>query len=352
MRIAPLAATVAALVTLLVAAPAGAAVTTRKAMWGPAEVNGVDQFPIYAQLGVGIWQTTISWRDIATRRPVDPTDPDDPAYAWPTPIDDQIKAAAKYGITVLVSVAGTPTWANGGRDWNVAPDAPADYGAFMAAASRRYPAVRRWLIWGEPSRKVNFSPTGRAGAQRYAQLLDASYAQLKRVSRRNLVIGGNSYTIGDVRPLNWIRLLRLPNGKPPRMDYYGHNPFTGRVPRLSQPPLGHGYADFGDLDTLAAQIDRYLGRRPGGGRIPIFISELCFPTDHANWEFNIFLTRKTQAEWMTKVLKVSRTWPRIVTLGYQGLYDFPLRPDNDQVESGLITRSGVRKPAFKAFEDG
>jgi hypothetical protein len=352
MRIAPLAAVVAALACLLAAAPAGAKVTTRKAMWGPAEVNGVSQFPVYAQLGVGIWQTTISWRDIATRRPADPTDPDDPAYAWPTATEAQIKQAARYGITVLISVAGTPGWANGGGDWNVAPENPADFGAFMAAASRHFPAVHRWLIWGEPSREANFSPTGKAGARLYARMLDSAYVHLKRVTRRNLVIGGNSYTIGDVRPLDWIRLLRLPNGKPPRMDYYGHNPFTGRTPRLSQPPLGHGYADFGDLDTLARQIDRYLGRRPGGAKIPIFISELCLPTDHANWEFNIFLTRKKQAQWLTDALKVSRSWPRIVTLGYLSLYDPPVRPANDQAEVGLITREGVRKPAFKAFRDG
>jgi hypothetical protein len=352
MRRTPLALLLAVLAALALAAPASAGVTTRKAMWGPSQVDGVSQFPVYRELGVGIWQTTISWRDIAQRRPARATDPDDPAYAWPTSLDDDIAAARRSGITVLVSVAGTPTWANGGRDWNVAPTDARDYGRFLGAASRRYPAVHRWLIWGEPSRAANFTPTGRRGAERYAQMLDSAYAALKRASKRNLVIGGNSYTIGDVRPLDWIRLLRLPNGKRPRMDYYGHNPFTKRTPTLSQPPLGQGYADFGDLDTLAAQVDRYLGRRPDGKRLPIFISELCFPTDHANWEFNFFLTRATQAKWISDVLRVSRTWKRLVTLGYMGLYDFPLRPGNDQVESGLITREGVRKPAFDAFKKG
>jgi len=166
------------------------------------------------------------------------------------------------------------------------------------------------------------------------------------------VIGGNSETIGDIRPLDWVRLLKLPNGKRPRMDYYGHNPFTARTPRLSQPPLGHGYADFGDLDTLAQYIDRYLGRRPDGKRIPIFVSELCFPTDHPNWEFNVYMTRKVQAQWITDALKVTKTWPRLATLGYLGLYDFPKRPANDQVDSGLITLDGVRKPGFAAFARG
>lgn len=339
-------------VVLAAAAPAPAAVTTRKAIWGPAQVDGVSQFPIYAELGAGIWQTGLNWRQAAPRRPARPNDPNDPAYVWPEELDQQIAEAGRHGITLLLTVSMTPGWANGGRADTIAPTDPADYAAFVAAASKRYPAVRRWLIWGEPSKAANFRPTGRAGAKRYAQILDASYAALKRVSRRNLVIGGNSYSVGDVRPLDWVRLLRLPNGKRPRMDYYGHNPFTNRYPRLSQPPLGDGYADFGDLDTLAKTIDRYLGRRPDGRRIPIFISELCLPTDHANWEFNFHLDRPTQARWLAQALRVSRTWPRLVTLGYLGLYDFPVRPAGDQVESGLITRSGVRKPAFRAFARG
>jgi hypothetical protein len=331
---------------------AQAQLTTRKALWGPAEVGGVSQFPTYAELGAGIWETSLSWIDVAARRPAKPTDPADPAYAWPARLDAQIAEAARYGITVLVSVSGTPGWANHGRAWNYAPTEPQDYADYVAAASKRYPGVRRWLIWGEPSKAANFRPTGRKGAERYARILDASYRSLKQVKRSNIVIGGNTYTIGDVRPLTWIRELRLPSGKAPRMDYYGHNPFTKRTPRLNQPPLGHGYADFGDLDTLADALDRNLGRRPDGKRLPIFISELCFPTDHPNWEFNFHLTRATQAEWMADALKLTRTWPRLVTLGYLGLYDFPVRPAGDQVDSGLVTLAGVRKPAFDAFRRG
>jgi hypothetical protein len=336
----------------LAAPVAQAGVTTRKALWGPAEFNGVSQFPIYAQLGAGIWETTLSWRDGAPTRPAHPADTADPAYRWPTALDAQIAEAAKYGIRVLVSVSGTPDWANSGRGWNVPPADPKDYANYLAAASRRYPGVRHWLIWAEPSKAANFYPSGRAGAEAYARLLDASYVALKKVRRSNLVIGGNSYTIGDVRPLKWIKWLRLPNGRRPRMDYYGHNPFTRRTPRLSQPPLGHNYADFGDLDTLAHALDRYLGRRPDGKRLPIFISELCFPTDHPNWEFNFHLTRAAQARWMTLALKATRTWPRLVTLGYLGLYDFAPRAAGDQVDSGLMTLSGVRKPAFDAFAQG
>ena len=49
-------------------------------MWGPLEVNGVSQFPIYRELGVGIYQMGMSWSDVAPTRPENPRDPRDPAY--------------------------------------------------------------------------------------------------------------------------------------------------------------------------------------------------------------------------------------------------------------------------------
>ncbi len=84
-------------------------------MWGPATVDGVSQFPIYAELGVGIWQTNLSWDAVATRRPARPADPADPAYAWPAELDAAIADAATHGIAVSLLVMGTPGWANGGR---------------------------------------------------------------------------------------------------------------------------------------------------------------------------------------------------------------------------------------------
>ena len=83
--------------------------------------------------------------------------------------------------------------------------------------------------------------------------------------------------VGTHPPLCWIDALRLPNGRRPRMDLYGHNPFSVRRPDLGVPPLGRGYADFSDLDTLARALDR---------RFPKRLRLYTLPTDHANVEFN------------------------------------------------------------------
>jgi hypothetical protein len=335
-----------AVLLLVIAAPADAAVTRKKAMWGPISVDGQSQFPVYADLGVGIYQYGLSWDVVAPARPADPASPADPAYRWPPEIDEAIAEGAKYGIQVSLSVSGSPAWANGGRARNYAPSDPRDYAAFVSAAAQRYPGVRHWLIWGEPTKNSSFRPR-KGAAVRYARLLDAAYGALKRVDRRNLVIGGNTFTVGDSPPLRWIRDLALPNGRAPRMDLFGHNPFSARRPDLDNEPLGRGFADFSDLDTLAGWIDRYLKRGT-----KLFLSEFTLPTDHANWEFNFWMTQRTQATWLTDALRITRRWSRIYTLGYLGLYDDPLRDDGRQVERGLLERDGTRKPGYAAFKNG
>ena len=358
----------AGLLTVLVAAAVVAPDVTaepsrKKSIWGPVERDGASQFPLYRELGVGILQMSIAWNTAAPTRPAEPADPADPAYRWPPEVDRAIAAGARHGIAVSLLLNGTPAWANGGRDSTRAPRRARDFADFTAAASRRYPAVRHWMIWGEPSKVSRFQPLvpamgrrlsarQRRGPRHYARILDASYAALKRVNRRNLVIGGNTWTGGEVVPLNFIRAMRLPNGRRPRMDLYGHNPFTLRTPRLSRTPSAYGHADFSDLDTLAGWLDRHGYRDRRGRPLRLFLSELSIPTDHANFEFNFWVTRETQARWLRAALRITRRWRRIYTLGYLGLYDDPPRPDGREVNRGLITFDGRRKPAFRAFREG
>jgi hypothetical protein len=336
------------------AAPADARYSRKKAIWGPTQVGGVSQFPIYRELGVGIYQMALAWNQVAPTRPRRPSDPRDAAYRWPEEIDFAIREGRRYGIRVSLTLMRAPRWANGGRSPEWAPRRPGDFAAFARAASRRYPRVRLWQIWGEPSRQRNFKPMPRfeaTGPRRYARILDAAYSSLKRQSRRNLVIGGNTFTTGDVTPRQFIQSMRLPNGRPPRMDLYGHNPFAAREPALRKPPLGHGYADFSDLDTLARWIDRNLRRTPGR-RIKLFLSEFTIPTDHPNHEFNFWVTREVQARWLAAALRITHGWSRIYALGWIGLYDERPRPDGLEVNRGLLTYTGEKKPAYSVFLSG
>jgi hypothetical protein len=333
----------------LITPPAGAS-AFNKAIWGQVYRNGVNQFPMYKQLGVSIYETQVFWSTVATRRPRNPTDPNDPAYSWPADVRQAITQARRFHIRVLIQLIGTPSWANGDRAWNWAPTHPSDFGAFATAAARRYRTVHLWMIWGEPSRRPRFEPLTpalpgtmlNAAQQRaphiYARLLDAAYGALKQVSSRNVVIGGSTYTTGDIDTQQWIENLRLPNGRVPRMDMYAHNPFGWEDPNFSDPPSPAGEVQFSDLPRLAQWIDEYL-HRP----LPIFLSEWTIPTQ-VDTEFNFYVDPEVAAKWIKDALRLSRQWHRIYALGWINVYDSP-----PQSYGGLLTQQGVRKPSFYAF---
>jgi hypothetical protein len=342
------------LAALVLAMSPGAASAFSKAIWGDAYHNGVDQFPMYKQLGVSIDETTLQWSSVAARRPTQATNPSDPAYQWPAAIDQAVAGAKRFHMRVLLQVIGTPAWANGNRPWNWVPTHPSDYAAFVTAAARRYPAVHLWMVWGEPNREGLFAPMYGAkpytrlsrkqqiAPHNYARLLDAAYGALKGADRRNTVIGGSTYTTGLIDTQQWIQNLRLPNGHRPRMDMYAQNPFTFREPStLSGPPSPLGAVEFPDLKRLAGWVDRNLRRG-----MPLFFSEWTVPTC-PDEEFNQYVDPPVAARWVSEGLRLLRHWNRAYGLGWIHVYD-----DLPSSCGGLLSASGKRKPLFEAFARG
>ena len=353
---------VAACLLALAAAPPASAASLEKAFWGPTQVDGVSQFPIYDDLGVTIFQLAVRWSDVAPTRPQNARDPLDPAYRWPDDVDFAIGEAKRHGMKVLLQLINAPRWANSGRAPEYAPDRPSDYGAFARAAARRYPSVRHWMIWGEPSRSAHFKPLVRQplgtkittaqkrAPRRYARLLDEAYGQLKAQRRSNIIIGGNTYVTGEVRPGDWMRAMKLPNGRPPRMTYYGHNPFGYRNPDLRNPPSKRGLVDFSDLGRFDKELQRDLGK-PLGKRIKLFLSEYTVATA-PDIEFNFWVSLTTQAEWITSAFRVARQLENVVALGWVHLYDDQPITGRQVINGGLIGADGKPKPGYYAFQRG
>ncbi|MEA2396641.1 MAG: polysaccharide biosynthesis protein PslG [Thermoleophilaceae bacterium] len=333
-----------------------------KAFWGPTQVNGASQFPIYHDLGVSIFQTGLVWAEVAPTRPANPRNPDDPAYRWPADVAYAINQAGSQHMRVLLMLSYSPRWANGGQSREWAPTNPKDYADFAYAASKRYPSVHLWMVWGEPNNPANFQPMSpsqpghltnaqAAAPKRYARLLDAAYGALKGRSKHNLVIGGNTFTAGDIKPADWVKNMRLPNGKPPRLDLYGHNPFCNRKPDLKNPPSPGGLQDFSDLGRFGKVVDQ----RFGGSRhrhVPLFLSEFTLVTAPNDSEFNFYVLPKTQASWITSGFKVARS-VGAYAFGWIHLYDDAPRSNGAPVShGGLLDYQGTKKPGYAAFKKG
>lgn len=342
-------------------AKASSAQRLGKAMWGPPVVNGESQFPVYRDLGAGIYQMAVDWSQIALTKPDRPTDPADPSYQWPEYLDSTIKEANRYGMRVMMMVIGAPAWANGGyRDRAWTPKNPHQYGNFVYAMSKKYPRIRYWMVWGEPNRSVNYRPltpyrgTGRLNnaqsraPRNYARILDIAYGSLKRADPKDLVIGGNTYTAAgrdSISTYPWIKYMRLPNGRRPRMDLYGHNPFGFRIPNLADKPSPRGMVDFSDSRRLVKVLDRYYP----GKKLRLFLSEWGVPAgDTLDGELGFRLNFQQQAKWIRAGLRVSRNFKRIYTIGWIHPYD---RPDLD-ITTGLMKADGTKKPGYHAFRNG
>ena len=319
-----------------------------KMIWGPVDLpNGQSAFPTYHRLGVQVFEMDLTWSDVAPTRPANPRNPADPAYRWPSDLALAVQQAAQYGIRICLLVKGTPPWANGGRSTAWAPDNPWDYGNFLIAAAREYPSVHEWMVWGEPNRDdvSDFRPmpvNSPVGPRRYALLLNAGYQSLKSVSKSNIVIGGNTWSFGLVEPADFIKWMRLPNGKPPPLDYYGHNPFGRRFPRFAKPYFPGG-RDIDDIGTLESQLARTYHRK-----VPLWLSEFTISSDHPNIAFNFAVSRRAQANWLTAAFRMVDSVNYVAGLGWFELLDAP--PSSNSLTMGLLTWNLQPKPAFYAYQ--
>jgi len=344
-------------VAVSAAVPPAAAPAAEKAIWGPLErPDGRSTMPIYRALGVDTLQVQLPFADAAPTRPASPRDPDDPAYRWPARLDRAVVQARRSGIRIALLVTRSPAWANGGRSALWVPRARA-FADFLTAASRRYPSVRRWQIWGEPNRGTAFLPNrlnSPVGPRAYARILDAGYGALKRVSRRNIVIGGMTLSAGDVKPATFLRFMKLPSGRRPRLDWFGHNPFPFGYPDLLKRSLAGGYRDISDIDVFAREVVRAYTRPCGrnrarrcGIRPKLWLSEFTVQSDHPSQVLRLSVSKPAQGRWLRAAFEIADSLPSIAGLGWFSLYD---RTDlTPNANWGLLTGAGKRKPSYFAY---
>jgi hypothetical protein len=238
--------------------------------------------------GISVVRTVANWRDIAPTRPAVPADSFDPAYQLGN-LDDMVRRAQQRGLEVLITIWGTPAWANGGKGPNYAPTNVNDLRAFAQALADRYsgrlpgyPYVARWSVWNEPNLELFLKPgydaKGRIVAPRiYAGLYRAAYAGIKTANPAAQVAIGEtsargrdhkSRGSGSISPGKFAELLAQADRKL-RFDAWAQHPYPTTPSMRPLQLVNWPNVTLVNLARLEKSLDLWFKRR----NIPIWITE-------------------------------------------------------------------------------
>jgi hypothetical protein len=302
-------------------------------------------------------RATADWSQIAPTRPRLGIDAFDPAYEF-SDLDDLTRTAAMNGMTVMLTIWGTPAWANDGLGPNYLPKHMRDLSDFAQAIADRYsgrhpgyPFVGYYTIWNEPNSVRFLAPAYDADG---APVSPALYAVICRFVYGGLKAGNPLATVaigqtssrgnqvgrpgaGSIAPGTFARLLAEVKPAVP-FDAWAHHPYSD---------LGYGphqryrfpNVNLATLHTFEQKLDLWFHR----DGIPIWISEYGMETRPGRPGG---VTVDQQSAYVRQALAIAADDPRVQMFIWFTLRDDPAYSTWD---SGLIGDAGLRKPAFAVF---
>lgn len=303
-------------------------------LYGPGTLSS--RVATLDRLGTKLVRFTLRWDQVARTRPTAPRDPDDSAYDWGQ-YETVLQALHDDGITTLVTLYGSPGWANGGHPANWLP--ASGFGDFAYAASKRFPWVHLWTVWNEPNGRTFSIPVSPSLYVR--RLLNPGYASLHEASAANVVAGGVTSpraTPSGMSPLVFMRGMKAAHA---RLDAYAQNPYP--VSR-GETPFHSTCADcsvltMANLPTIRADVTRTFGAAK-----PLWLTEFGYQTNPPDRLLGV--SYALQARYIGEA--ALRVWEQAgVTL----LIQFLVRdePALGGWQSGLFTAGGKAKPSYQAF---
>jgi hypothetical protein len=309
--------------------------------------------------GTTVIRTTVVWAQAASRRAENPRDPFDPSYRLDD-VDELARNAEQLGIELLISIWGTPAWANGGAKPNRAPSNLGDLEDFAHALADRYsgrhpgyPPVRLFSAWNEPNLEQflapQYDPRGRSVSPAlYAGLAEAVYDGVKGANPDALVAVGETSARGrDVPSRDRIqdshspaRFARLLAEIRPRVhfDAWAQHPYPPRPALAPTAPVHWPTVGLSDLGRFGRALDDWFGRQ----NVPIWITEYGHETRPAD---PIGIPPSLQAQYASAALRLAAASPRVRMFVWFVFHD---QRDNPW-QSGLIADDGRPKPALAAF---
>jgi hypothetical protein len=322
----------------------------------------------------------VNWNTIAPgSRPAGfvATDPTSSGYSWGN-VDAIVEQAEAAGLTPILDISGTPTWAYAKKPQGVNAGTPkaADLGQFATALATHFegsgdgdgtgsaqPVAHVFQVWNEVNNSLFLGPVS---ASRYRGMVNAVANAVHAVDPKNVVIAGDLDPFGHPKgkkqrwnsqaPLAFMRsLLCVSKGKHPHrtcgatihFDVWSHHPYTfdGPFGKARNPDD----VSLGNLPTMRSllqagiRLHRVISAHP----VKFWVTEFSWDTNpprrHA-------APTALAARWTAEALyQMWRSGVSLVT--WFGLQD---RGGNSQYQSGLFRHSASlakakAKPGLTAF---
>jgi hypothetical protein len=306
-----------------------------------------------AKNGSTIIRLLVGWNQTAAnQRPARATDPFDPAYNFGD-IDEAVRTAQANDLEVMLTISGTPRWANGGKKPNAMPSRVSDFRAFAQAIGSRYsgrhenlPFVRFFSIWNEPNLNIFLTPQfdkkGRSvGPKNYAKLAAAGFAGVKAGNPLAQVAVGETSARGrDKRrkgvsdthsPGKFAELVAKAN-KRLRFDAWSHHPYPFNPNSAPSQVVKWPNVSLGSLPRLHKNVRKWFKRK----NVSIWVTEYGHQTRP---EDRFGVPYSTQATYIKRSIGLAKKFKFVSMFIWFVYQDDPGQP----WESGLYTAGGAAK---------
>ena len=224
--------------------------------------------------------------------------------------------------------------------------------------------MRHWLAWSEPNNPAFLRPQYRKvngklviqSAIDYAKICNAIVKGVRKTT-----VGASKVACGvtgprgnnnpnsarpSISPLPFLRAMKKAGAA--GFDAYAHHPYYGaprETPSTPPPPGIHGNAataiTLGNFNLLINEVTRLYGNKR------IWITEYGYQTNPPDRIFGV--SWANQARYLTQAYGIAKRHPRIDMFLWFLLRD-ERRLADEGWQSGLLTASGAKKPAFAAFQ--
>jgi hypothetical protein len=308
--------------------------------------------------GATIVHTLADWSQIAPTKPAQPLNGNSPAYHL-ADLDQLVANAAAHGMQVLVTISGTPRWANGGRAANYPPKNMTTLTQFAHILAARYNGthagfgtVTRWSIWNEPNLGRFLAPQFKGkkivSPAAYAKLYLAGYKGIKAGNRFAQVAAGETSNRGSNRPTGSVGSDTVAPATFARLvaEAAPHLPFAAWAthPYPSVYSLGPGQrvaypnVAFSTMSKFGASLKQWFHRN-----VPIWVTEYGEQTKPEDKNGGVSYAK--QAADLKQALQLAKANPYV-----QMFIWFIFRDSTTTTwASGVEKRSSAKKPGYAAF---